>query len=238
MLYTDASHPGTWTARRPHLDRRPELDGNRDAAPRSGKAQYIVEAVDAAGNVAVSNNEGVDFNGQSRQLDVLSSSPNPSAAGEQVIYTATVASSVSGDGSRAGNVVFLDGGAPITACGGASGKASATVVATWRQLHINRLAPDHRRTIVGDAAFSTLDHARRRRRSSATSRPPHPRGHRPARQVHGQVVTTRGERRVAVQPERIRGVPRRWHPNRSPAAGRAAPSLATARPPRARSPTT
>ncbi|HTX01606.1 MAG TPA: pentapeptide repeat-containing protein, partial [Acidimicrobiales bacterium] len=59
VLYTDAENPGTWTAL--------SLQGSggtwtgSGSAPASGELSYFVEAVDAAGNVAVSNNNGSFF---------------------------------------------------------------------------------------------------------------------------------------------------------------------------------
>jgi hypothetical protein len=61
----------------------------------------------------------------------LISSSNPSIAGDQVTYTATVAVVAPGTGTPAGNIEFLDGGTPIAACGGAGGEpANGSGVAT------------------------------------------------------------------------------------------------------------
>jgi uncharacterized protein YjbI with pentapeptide repeats len=60
VLYTDIDDPGTWTPLT--LTSSPDgltWSGSGPATPNG--AQYIVEAVDEAGNVAFSNDEGADF---------------------------------------------------------------------------------------------------------------------------------------------------------------------------------
>ena len=53
----------------------------------------------------------------------LASSVNPSVTGQQVTFTATVATTAPGSGTPTGKIEFLQGGNPIAACGGASGVA-------------------------------------------------------------------------------------------------------------------
>ena len=122
VLYTDAASPnGTWTDL--NLNSGDGLGwAGTGAITSSGVAQYMVETVDAAGNVSVSNNEGSDFNSQIQTTTTLSSSVNPGLVGQQITFTATVGANVSGTGNPAGNVEFLDNGDPITVCGGVSGK--------------------------------------------------------------------------------------------------------------------
>jgi len=199
VLSTDAANPGTWAPLL--LSSTDGLTWTGTAPPTSsGNAQYIVQAVDTAGNVAVSNNEGADFQrsappaisislsgnqlggtytgpvtasvtapaGATYVLDgapaapvpsagivvsgsgghtltvtdpagdratrgfaissaltttALGSSANPSVVGQAVTYTATVAPATSGAGTPTGQVELLDGTTPIAACGGAAGTA-------------------------------------------------------------------------------------------------------------------
>ncbi len=62
VLYTGGANPGLWSS-----DSLSSANGltwtGAGSVPTSNGVQYIVEAVDAAANVAVSNNEGLDFNG-------------------------------------------------------------------------------------------------------------------------------------------------------------------------------
>jgi hypothetical protein len=109
VLYTDAIDPGAWTP----LDLS-STDGLRwtGAAPStpSGKVQYIVEAVDAAGNVSVSNNEGTAFDGTTQPSSTspaVSISLSGSAGGGY--YSSSVTATVT---SPAGSTYVLDGSAP------------------------------------------------------------------------------------------------------------------------------
>ncbi len=81
VLFTPESSPGTWTA----LDLAPS-NGNTwsGAAPDPGgvAVQYFVEAVDGAGNVASSNNNGSDF-GSSSAAGSTSAALSISLAGTQ-----------------------------------------------------------------------------------------------------------------------------------------------------------
>ena len=154
VLYTDASSPGSWTP--VYLTSGDGLNWSGSGAlTSSSKAQYMVEAVDAAGNVSVSNNEGADFNSHDPTTTSLSPSANPAVTGEQVTFTANVAPTVSGLGSPTGSVEFLDAGAPIAACGGASGEAVSDMIATC---DVNYNAPGlHQITAAygGDTNFSS-----------------------------------------------------------------------------------
>ncbi len=129
VLYTDASAPGTWASVELSSADGQNWSGTGASTP-SGKAQYLVEAVDAAGNVSVSNNEGVDFNSQAQTTTSLSSSANPSAPSAPVSFTAAVASAVTALGGPTGSVEFLDEGVPVAACGGTSGEALSGTLAT------------------------------------------------------------------------------------------------------------
>jgi uncharacterized protein YjbI with pentapeptide repeats len=200
VLYTDASDPGAWTPVTLSSSQGSETWTTSVPATPSGQVQYIVEAVDAAGNVAVSNNEGADFDGTAQPaisislsgssevdgyytgpvtadiaapagsdyvldgaasvavpsdglVDVtgggehtitvtdpdgdvstqtfaistsqtsttLSSSVNPSVVGDEVTYTATVDPATTGAGTPTGDLEFLQGTTPIAGCGGSDG---------------------------------------------------------------------------------------------------------------------
>ena len=153
VLYTDAADPGVWTP----VDLT-STDGLTWTGPgpatASGEAQYFVQAVDAASNVSVSNNEGVDFNGHVPTTTTLSTSANPSLTGEQVGFTASVGASVDGGGGPGGNVVFLDGGVPITACGGASGESLSETMATCYVSYNSPGSHQISAEYLGDANFS------------------------------------------------------------------------------------
>ncbi|MGC9961907.1 MAG: Ig-like domain repeat protein, partial [Acidimicrobiales bacterium] len=84
VLYTDAAHPGAWTA----VDLSSSDGQNWSGASPSASSgvQYLVEAVDAAGNVAVSNNEGTAFD----------STPQPSTS------TPAISIALSGNGPTNG----------------------------------------------------------------------------------------------------------------------------------------
>ena len=128
VLYTDATNPGTWH----EVTLAPSGTGNWTGTSTSAslKIQYIVEAVDAAGNVAVSDNEGVDFNALTETTTALSSSLNPGSVGPPVTFTATVAADQANNGSPAGNVEFFEDGNPILSCDGQSGAELSGSLAT------------------------------------------------------------------------------------------------------------
>jgi hypothetical protein len=154
VLYTDASSPGQWAA----IDLT-SADGlnwsGTGAVTPSGKAQYLVEAVDQAGNVAVSNNEGVDFNSVAPTTTSLSSSANPSVDSVPVTFTATVASTAAGQTGPTGNVEFFDGGAPIAACGGAAGEIVSDGQATCAVTNSSPGLHQVTATYGGDSNFAS-----------------------------------------------------------------------------------
>ncbi|MST32984.1 hypothetical protein GHK86_09670 [Acidimicrobiaceae bacterium USS-CC1] len=102
VLYTSGTSPGTWT----ELPLVPDAGGTTWTGTESTVAgsdvQFLTQAVDAAGNVAVSDNEGADFSG---------TAPSPVAialAGSQVAgtYTGTVTASIT---APTGATCTLDG---------------------------------------------------------------------------------------------------------------------------------
>ncbi len=122
VLYTDGANPGTWA-----VATLSSLDGQHwtgsGTLPASGEVQYIVEALDAAGNVAVSNNEGTAFATTYQTATTVSTSPSSVAVDQPATLTASVNPESSAGGSPSGNVEFLDGATPIVSCGGAAGAA-------------------------------------------------------------------------------------------------------------------
>jgi len=111
VLYTDAVNPGTWTALDLSSSDGQRWTGIAPATP-SGNVQYIVEAVDAAGNVSVSNNEGTAFNGMAQPA---TSTPDVSitlsgSAGTGGDYSSAVTADVT---APAGSNYVLDGSAPL-----------------------------------------------------------------------------------------------------------------------------
>ncbi|HXW79461.1 MAG TPA: Ig-like domain repeat protein, partial [Acidimicrobiales bacterium] len=105
ILYTDAVTPGTWQA--VNLSSSNGQTWTGSAAPTaSGQVQYIVEALDAAGNVAVSNNEGTAFNASGQAgIGIALSGKGPVNG----FYTGTVTATVA---APAGSTYVLDGAAP------------------------------------------------------------------------------------------------------------------------------
>ena len=152
VLYTDASSPGIWTE--VTLGSTDNENWTGTSTSSSSKIQYIVEAVDAAGNVAVSNNEGVDFNALTETTTSLSTSANPASVSAPVTFTAAV-SPDSGTGIPTGSVEFLDGGGPIAACGGSTGAAlngrNATCTVTYTSTGDHEITADY----LGDSNFAT-----------------------------------------------------------------------------------
>ena len=107
VLYTDASNPGTWTT----IDlANPSGDGlgwtASTALPNADDVQFVVEAVDAAGNVAVSNNEGADFDGVPQPAVVVSLAGTGAGNGS---YLGSVTATVT---APTGSTYVLDGAAP------------------------------------------------------------------------------------------------------------------------------
>ena len=112
VLYTPESSPGTWTALDLALSNGNTWSG---AAPNPGDVavQYFVEAVDAAGNVASSNNNGSDF-GSSTAAGSTSAALSISLAGTQPTtgyFQGAVTATVSlGSAATAPLSYMLDGG--------------------------------------------------------------------------------------------------------------------------------
>ena len=112
VLYTPESSPGTWTALDLALSNGNTWSG---AAPNPGgvAVQYFVEAVDAAGNVASSNNNGSDFGSStaagstSAALSISLAGTQPTTGYFQGAVTATVGL---GAGATAPLSYTLDGG--------------------------------------------------------------------------------------------------------------------------------
>ena len=106
VLYTDAVHPGAWTAKD-----LTSTDGGLNwtgtgTTSSNDQVQYIVEAVDAAGNVAVSNNEGADFNGVPQPaISFAVAGPGPTNG----FYTGPVTVTVT---APSGATYVLDGANP------------------------------------------------------------------------------------------------------------------------------
>ncbi len=108
VLYTDALHPGSWTA----IDLGQSQGGawtGGGPGTASGKADYIVQSVDGAGNIAVSSNKAVDFNAlappvANPNLGMSLASGSPQAGS---IYTGPVTITIAG-GTQV--TVSVDGG--------------------------------------------------------------------------------------------------------------------------------
>jgi hypothetical protein len=107
ILYTDASAPGTW-----QVVNLSSSNGQTWTAsalpPASGQVQYMVEALDAAGNVAVSNNEGTAFDASAQPAVAIALSGNGPTNG---FFTGTVTATIT---APAGSTYILDGSAPLT----------------------------------------------------------------------------------------------------------------------------
>jgi choice-of-anchor C domain-containing protein len=105
VLYTDGGDPGTWTGVSLSSANGLTWTGTGPVATANG-AQYIVEAVDAAGNVAVSNNEGVDFNGAAQPAVSITLAGSGPVNG---YYTGTVTAGIA---APSGSTYVLDGAEP------------------------------------------------------------------------------------------------------------------------------
>jgi uncharacterized protein YjbI with pentapeptide repeats len=105
VLSTDARNPGVW--QEATLSSSDGSNWSATVPPTaSGQVQYIVQAVDQAGNVAVSDNEGVDFNANAAPaLSISLSGPGPVNGS----YTGPVTASVTGP---SGTTYTLDGSQP------------------------------------------------------------------------------------------------------------------------------
>ncbi len=84
----------------------------------------------------------------------VGSSPNPSVAGQQVTYTASVTVNSPGSGTPTGNIEFFDGGTPVSDCGGSSGSAligtSTTCQVTYDAVASHTITAQY----LGDVNFS------------------------------------------------------------------------------------
>jgi choice-of-anchor C domain-containing protein len=126
VLYTDGSNPGTWSS--VNLS---STDGHNWTAAvpstSSGNVQYFVEAVDDAGNVAVSNNEGTAFNAATQTAISIALSGNGPTNG---YYTGAVTATIT---APSGSNYVLDGSAPTLLTGPvvvtATGEHTLTVTA-------------------------------------------------------------------------------------------------------------
>ena len=117
VLYTDAADPGIWTAADLSLSVGQTWNGTGAITP-SGRVQYIVEALDAAGNVAVSDNEGTAFNASSPpSVSIALSGSGPTNG----FYTGAVTVEIT---APSGSTYVLDGSAPTVVP--ASGTISVT----------------------------------------------------------------------------------------------------------------
>jgi uncharacterized protein YjbI with pentapeptide repeats len=105
VLYTDADHPSTWNS--VALSSSDGMNWSGSVSETSGdQVQYIVEAVDSAGNVAVSNNEGADFDGNAAPAITISLSGGTPVNG---YYTGSVTAAITAPGD---STYVLDGAAP------------------------------------------------------------------------------------------------------------------------------
>jgi len=105
VLYTTENSPGTWTAL--ELRSNGSSWSGTETATAGGLVQYLVEAVDAAGNVAVSNDNGSNFGSTVLPSINLSGSLN-TATGD---YTGPVTATVSPTPSQANPMTYqLDDG--------------------------------------------------------------------------------------------------------------------------------
>jgi hypothetical protein len=106
VLYTDADNPSAWSEAT--LSSSDGLNWSGTASVSSGEnVQYIVEAVDDAGNVAVSDNEGADFNASSAPAVTVALSGSPIVNG---YYTGPVTVNVT---APSGSTYVLDGASPV-----------------------------------------------------------------------------------------------------------------------------
>jgi choice-of-anchor C domain-containing protein len=105
VLYTDGGNPGTWASASLSSTNGLTWTGT-GPVPTTNGVQYIVEAVDAAGNVAVSNNEGVDFNGAPQPSVAIALAGSGPVNG---YYTGTVTASIT---APSGSTYVLDGSQP------------------------------------------------------------------------------------------------------------------------------
>ena len=102
VLYTDSANPGHWIP--VTLTNSGSDDWTASVPPtKSGQVQYIVQAVDSAGNVAVSDNEGSDFDGAPQPALSITLSGSPEVGG---YYTGPVTANIT---APDGSTYVLDG---------------------------------------------------------------------------------------------------------------------------------
>ena len=106
VLYTDGVHPGTWTPGTLSSANGQTWTGTGTTTIPSGQVQYIVQALDGAGNVAVSNNEGTAFNASPQPLVAIGLSGSGPVNG---FYTGSVTVSIT---APSGSTYVLDGSTP------------------------------------------------------------------------------------------------------------------------------
>ena len=134
VLFTDSSNPGTWTPVSLSQDADGAWTGGAPA-PASGQIDYIVQAVDGDGNVAMDSNKGVEFTQvpesqvQSTGLGGLSATLSPAQSSETTykgFYNGPVV--VTFSGAPGATVTYqVDGGSSQTVLLGGSGQGSFTV---------------------------------------------------------------------------------------------------------------
>jgi hypothetical protein len=101
---------------------------NVASSPHTITGTYTADAVHAGSN----NTAGLTTNKSDTTTPSVTSSANPSAYGQLVTFTATVAPVAPGSGSPTGTVTFLDGGSPIgtgSVSGGVATFATSTLSA-------------------------------------------------------------------------------------------------------------
>ena len=106
VLYTDGVHPGTWTPVTLSSTNGQTWTGTGTTTIPSGQVQYIVQALDGAGNVAVSNNEGTAFNASPQPVVAIGLSGSGPVNG---FYTGSVTVSIT---APSGSTYVLDGSTP------------------------------------------------------------------------------------------------------------------------------
>jgi Bacterial Ig-like domain (group 3) len=105
VLYTDGVNPGKWTAVNLTSSNGQTWTGSGAPTP-SGQVQYIVQALDGAGNVAVSNNEGTAFNASPQPVVAIGLAGTGPVNG---FYTGTVTVDIT---APSGSTYVLDGSTP------------------------------------------------------------------------------------------------------------------------------
>jgi len=105
VLYTDQAQPGQWTQVSLSSSDGLAWSGQGSAPSGGDNVQYIVEAVDEAGNVAFSNDEGADFDNTPQPAVAITLSGAQSGGSYSSAVTATIT-------APSGSSYVLDGSAP------------------------------------------------------------------------------------------------------------------------------